>query len=59
MATSLQPVDALAIAGNGGTGLESLLAGSSLSGFDDGVVELTNGKLPESTRVQVRVKKGV
>jgi hypothetical protein len=25
----------------------------------NGVVELTNGKLPEGTRVQVRVKKGV
>ena len=41
----LRGVDALAIAGNGGTGLESTLAGSFLSGFDDGVVELTSASI--------------
>jgi len=41
----LSGVDALAIAGNGGIGLESVLAGSFLSGFDDGVVELTSASI--------------
>ena len=41
----LRGVDALAIAGNGGTGLESTLAGSLLPGFDDGVVELTSASI--------------
>lgn len=41
----LRGVDALAIAGNGGTGLESTLAGTGLSGFDDGVVELTSSSI--------------
>jgi uncharacterized protein (TIGR03437 family) len=51
----LTGVDALAVAGNGGTGLESVLAGSFLSGFDDGVVELTSASIgfaiPGRTRV--------
>jgi uncharacterized protein (TIGR03437 family) len=41
----LRGVDALAIAGNGGTGLESTLAGSNLLGFDDGIVELTSASI--------------
>jgi uncharacterized protein (TIGR03437 family) len=41
----LRGVDALAIAGNGGTGFESTLAGSNLSGFDDGIVELTSASI--------------
>lgn len=41
----LSGVDALAIAGNGGTGLESALAGSDLPGFDDGIVELTSASI--------------
>lgn len=41
----LRGVDALAIAGNGGTGLESTLAGSDLEGFDDGIVELTSASI--------------
>ena len=41
----LRGVDALAIAGNGGTGVESSLSGSSLAGFDDGVVELTSASI--------------
>lgn len=51
----LRGVDALAIAGNGGTGLESNLAGSALPGFDDGVVELTSASIgfarPGRTRI--------
>jgi uncharacterized protein (TIGR03437 family) len=46
----LRGVDALAIAGNGGTGFES-----SLPGFDDGVVELTSASIgfarPARTRI--------
>jgi len=41
----LRGVDALAIAGNGGTGLESFDAGSALQGFDDGLVELTSASI--------------
>lgn len=41
----LRGVDALAIVGNGGTGLESTLAGSNISGFDDGLIELTSSSL--------------
>ncbi len=41
----LRGVNALAIAGNGGTGVESTLAGSPHPGFDDGVVELTSASI--------------
>jgi uncharacterized protein (TIGR03437 family) len=48
-------VDALAVAGNGGTGFESAQAGTSLIGFDDGVVELTSASIgfarPARTRI--------
>lgn len=41
----LRGVDALAIVGNGGTGDESRLAGSYVSGFDDGLIELTSSSI--------------
>ncbi len=41
----LRGVDALAIVGNGGTGEESALAGSNLTGFDDGLIELTSSPI--------------
>jgi uncharacterized protein (TIGR03437 family) len=41
----LRGVDALAIAGDGGTGVESKDAGSNLTNFDDGVVELTSASI--------------
>ncbi len=51
----LRGVDALAIAGNGGTGAESLLTGSPGPGFDDGAVQLTSASIgfarPRRTRV--------
>ena len=51
----LRGVDALSIAGNGGTGLESLADGSPSPGFDDGVVQLTSASIgfaiPNRTRV--------
>jgi uncharacterized protein (TIGR03437 family) len=48
-------VDALAVAGDGGTGLESVLAGSFLSGFDDGVVELTSASIGFAITGRTRV----
>jgi uncharacterized protein (TIGR03437 family) len=51
----LSGVDALAVAGDGGTGLESVLAGSSLSGFDDGVVELTSASIGFAITGRTRV----
>jgi uncharacterized protein (TIGR03437 family) len=51
----LRGVDALAIAGNGGTGLESIAAGSFLSGFDDGVVELTSASIGFAIAGRTRV----
>jgi uncharacterized protein (TIGR03437 family) len=51
----LTGVDALAVAGNGGTGLESVLAGSFLSGFDDGVVELTSASIGFAITGRTRV----
>jgi len=41
----LRGIDSLAVSGNGGTGLESTLAGNGLSGFDDGVVALTSASI--------------
>jgi uncharacterized protein (TIGR03437 family) len=51
----LTGVDALAVAGNGGTGLESALAGSFLSSFDDGVVELTSASIGFAIAGRTRV----
>jgi uncharacterized protein (TIGR03437 family) len=51
----LSGVDALAVAGDGGTGLESVLAGSFLSGFDDGVVELTSASIGFAITGRTRV----
>jgi uncharacterized protein (TIGR03437 family) len=51
----LRGIDALAIVGNGGTGAESILAGNTVSNFDDGVVALTSSSIgfaiPGRTRV--------
>jgi 4-hydroxy-2-oxoheptanedioate aldolase len=51
----LRGVNALALAGNAGTGLESSLTGSPSPGFDDGIVQLTSASigfaLPGRTRV--------
>jgi uncharacterized protein (TIGR03437 family) len=41
----LRGVNALAIAGDGGTGAETALFGPKISGFDDGVVELTSASI--------------
>jgi uncharacterized protein (TIGR03437 family) len=41
----LRGIDAISIAGNGGTGVESILAGNNVSAFDDGVVALTSSSL--------------
>jgi uncharacterized protein (TIGR03437 family) len=41
----LRGIDALAIAGNGGTGAESSISGSPSPGFDDGVVQLTSASI--------------
>jgi uncharacterized protein (TIGR03437 family) len=51
----LSGVDALAIAGNGGTGLESILSGSFLKGFDDGIVELTSASIGFAIAGRTRV----
>ncbi len=51
----LSGVDALAIAGDGGTGLESILAGSFLPGFDDGIVELTSASIGFAIAGRTRV----
>jgi uncharacterized protein (TIGR03437 family) len=51
----LRGVDALAVAGDGGTGLESLAAGSFLSGFDDGIVELTSASIGFAIAGRTRV----
>ena len=51
----LRGVDALAIAGNGGTGWESAVAGSGLSNFDDGVVELTSASIGFAIAGRTRV----
>jgi uncharacterized protein (TIGR03437 family) len=51
----LRGVNALAIAGNGGTGVESLLAGSPNPGFDDGVVELTSASIGFAIAGRTRV----
>jgi uncharacterized protein (TIGR03437 family) len=51
----LRGIDALAVAGDGGTGIESSAGGGPLKGFDDGVVELTSSSIgfaiPGRTRV--------
>jgi uncharacterized protein (TIGR03437 family) len=51
----LSGVDALAIAGNGGTGLETDLLGTTLKGFDDGVVELTSSSIGFAIAGRTRV----
>ena len=51
----LRGVNALAIAGNGGTGLESNVAGPDLSGFDDGIVELTSSSIGFALSGRTRV----
>jgi uncharacterized protein (TIGR03437 family) len=51
----LGTVDPLAIAGNGGTGAETLLKGPHLTGFDDGVVELTSSSIGFALAGRTRV----
>jgi uncharacterized protein (TIGR03437 family) len=51
----LRGVNALAVAGNGGTGLESSLSGSPSPGFDDGVVQLTSASIGFALSGRTRV----
>lgn len=51
----LRGVNALAVAGNGGTGEESNLAGSNLSNFDDGLIELTSSSIGFAITGRTRV----
>jgi uncharacterized protein (TIGR03437 family) len=51
----LSTVEPLAIAGNGGTGFETDLLGTTLAGFDDGVVELTSSSIGFAIAGRTRV----
>ncbi len=51
----LRGVNALAIAGNGGTGAESVAAGTNLLHFDDGIVELTSASIGFAIAGRTRV----
>jgi uncharacterized protein (TIGR03437 family) len=51
----LNTVQPLAIAGNGGTGAETDLLGTTLKGFDDGVVELTSSSIGFAIAGRTRV----
>ncbi len=51
----LRGVNAVAVAGNGGTGLESSLTGSPSPGFDDGIVQLTSASIGFALTGRTRV----